>query len=106
MTKYNKTNIMKNAWVFFRTNRYGTFANCLRRAWADAKAEKNVKDEHGEATKTYYAWTLFGREVIHGQKAVAKITVTDPRTKNGTRVIAFFTEAQTCELGTQPAKAV
>lgn len=103
MTKYNKANIMKNAWRLFKTNRYGTFGNCLHLAWNDAKTEKATKDAE---LKTWFGWTLFGREVIHGQQAVAKYTVTDPKTKNGTRVLAYFTYDQTCELGTQPAKAV
>jgi len=105
MTKYNRAEILKKAWKFFKANRYGTFGECQKRAWADAKAYRKVNEEHGTA-RTWYGWTLFGREVIHNEKAVAKITVTDPTTKNGTRVIAFFTEAQTCEAGTQPPKAV
>ena len=106
MTKYNKANIMKKAWTLYKANRYGTFGNCLHLAWNDAKTEKGVTDTYGENTKTYYCWTLFGREVIHGQKAVAQIKVTDPRTKNGTRILSYFTYDQTCELGTQPPKAV
>ena len=105
MTNFNRTQIFKNAWTFYKANRYGTFGECLRRAWANAKAYKNVNDQYGQV-KTWYGWTMFGREVIHEQKAVAKITVTDPTTKNGTRVISFFTLDQTCEAGTQPPKAV
>lgn len=105
MTKYNKANIMKDAWTFFKANRYGTFGECLRRAWANAKAFVKVNAENG-TVRTWYGWTLFGREVIHGQHAVAKAVITDPKTKAGTRVVAFFTEEQTCEAGTQPPKAV
>lgn len=107
MTKatYNKAEIMRQAHTFFKANRYGTFGECLHRAWENAKAYVNVNKTHGTA-RTWYGWTLFGREVIHNEKAVAKVTITDPKTKNGTRVISFFTEAQTCEAGTQPPKAM
>lgn len=104
MTKYNKAEIMRNAHKFYQANRYGTFGECLHRAWENAKAYKGVNDKFGTA-RTWFGWTLFGREVIHNEQAVAKAVVTDPTTKNGTRVICFFTEAQTCEAGTQPPKA-
>ena len=104
MTKYNKANIMKDAWTFFKANRYGTFGECLRRAWANAKAFVKANEENGEA-RTWFGWTLFGREVIHGETGKIKFTITDPKTKNGTRAITLFTLAQTCEAGTQPPKA-
>ena len=103
--KYNKAEIMRNAHKFYQANRYGTFGECLHRAWENAKAYNKVADKYGEV-HTWYGWTLLGREVIHNETTVAKVTITDPKTKNGTRVICFFTEAQTCEAGTQAPKAV
>ena len=100
MTKYNKANIMKDAWKFFKANRYGTFGQCLHRAWENAKAFVKANEENGEA-RTWFGWTLFNREVIHGEKGTIKFTITDPTTKNGTRVITLFTLGQTCEAGTQ-----
>ena len=105
MTKYNKTRIMKDAWTFYRANRYGTFGECLHRAWENAKAFVKANEENGEA-RTWFNWTLFGREVIHGEQSTIKFRITDPTTKDGTRGIALFTYEQTCELGTQPPKAV
>ena len=102
--RYNRTQIMAKAHRLYRTGRYGTFANALRLAWADAKAIVAIREEYGEV-RTWYGWTLVGREVIHEQHAIAKVKVADPDTQKGTRVLPFFTYAQTCELGTQSAKA-
>lgn len=101
--KYNRQQIMKKAHELYRTGRFGTFANALRTSWADAKAVANVQNTYGEV-HTWYAWTLLGREVWHGETAVAKVTVADTKTKNGTRVLSFFTYEQTCEVGEQPVK--
>ena len=44
---YNKSEIMKNAWNIYRNrgpvSRIKTFAEALRRSWADAKAKVQVK---------------------------------------------------------------
>lgn len=101
--KYNKHDIMTKAHRLYRDGRYGTFANCLTLAWRDAKAVAEVRAQFGEV-KTWYGWTLVGREVWHNETTVAQVVVTDPKTKNGTRKISFFTYEQTCELGAQPVK--
>lgn len=101
--KYDRKAIMAKAHKLYRTFRYGTFANALKLAWQDAKAVAEIRAEHGEV-RTWYGWTLVGREVIHEQHAVAKVKLADPKTADGTRLTPFFTYEQTCELGTQPPK--
>lgn len=100
---YNKRAIMAKAHELYRTGRFGTFANALTIAWRDAKAVEHVRATYGDV-KTWFGWTQVGREVWHGEHAIAKVTVADAKTKNGTRVIPFFTLAQTCEAGEQPTK--
>ena len=92
MRKYNRSEIMKKAWAVAKA-RGVAFADALRRAWADAKAIARALAVVGEA-KTWYGWKERGFEVIHGSKAIFQITVADPKTKNGERVISFFTRAQ------------
>ena len=36
-SKYNLPKIMRNAWYMFKVNLYKTFAEALRKAWANAK---------------------------------------------------------------------
>ena len=105
MTKFDKKAIMTKAWELFKANRYGTFATCLKLAWEEAKGIKAIADEYG-TIRTWYGWTLFGREVIHGQKNIGQVNGYDPKTITGKRMLSFFTFEQTCELGTQPPKAV
>ena len=101
--KYNKAEIMKKAHVLYRDGRYGTFTNALKIAWRDAKAVADIRAEYGDV-KTWYGWTLVGREVWHGEKAVAQTTVAEAKNKKGTQVLSFFTYEQTCEIGEQPYK--
>lgn len=42
MRKFNKSEIMKNAWRKFRAA-MGTFSKCLKAAWAEAKGVVSVK---------------------------------------------------------------
>lgn len=46
--KYNKSEIMKKAWALFK-NAFGTFSECLKRAWQIAK----MSDGWKAATKYY-----------------------------------------------------
>ena len=76
--KYNLSEIMRTAWNLFR--KLGIcFAECLRRAWAAAKAEPinaervaMAKAAAGitEDTNTWSGWRELGYEVIHGSKAL------------------------------------
>ena len=76
--KYNLSEIMRNAWNLFR--KLGiSFAECLHRAWAAAKAEpvnaeriSKAKAAAGitEDTNTWSGWQKLGYEVRHGSKAL------------------------------------
>lgn len=76
--KYNLSNIMRKAWELFR--KLGEdFAECLRRAWAAAKAEPvnaaritDAKANAGivEPVNTWAGWKRLGYEVRHGSKAL------------------------------------
>ena len=103
--RFNYRTIMLQAWKIFR--KIGcTFSEALRRSWKTAKAaEENVdrirkaKDAAGvaEEARTWYGWTLTGREVIHEVKALFQAVVIDGSTKSGTRVLSFFGLSQTQE---------
>lgn len=92
---YNLAKIMNKAWELFRATG-NTFAECLVQAWAEAKAFVQAINEAGvtEEVHTWYVWKLMGYEVEHGSKNVFQITVADPKTKTGKRVISFFTKSQ------------
>ena len=108
--KYNLKEIMSKAWELFRKAhlKIKDFAEALRRAWALAKcADNNAKlieeaiKKSGvtERVKTWYAWTLEGREVIHESKCLFQVTVEDPTRGIGkTRVLSFFGLSQTAEI--------
>lgn len=94
--KFNLRNIMKSAWSFYRKSDI-TFADALKMAWANEKKLKTAKAAAGitETVRSWYAWFAAGREVIHESKAVLKVTLIDPTTKNKTRIHSYFTESQT-----------
>ena len=106
-TRYNLSNIMKRAWQLFNATT-DTFAECLKKAWADDKAffEAIRKNLIFEEVHTWYGWKELGFEVIHESKNVFQITVSDPKTKSGTRVLSYFTKSQVVPLGSQELKEV
>ena len=89
---YNKREIFTKAWAVAKA-RGIAFGEALKRAWADAKAIAKALLVVGEA-RTWFRWKELGYEVIHGSKAVFQVTVADPKTKNGERVLSFFTRSQ------------
>lgn len=99
-TTYNLSNIMKKAWKLFNSTTK-TFAECLKQAWADAKAFVNAIRNNfiTEEVHTWYGWKELGFEVIHESKAVFQITVADPKTKSGTRILSYFTKSQVEMIG-------
>lgn len=99
---YNKTQIMKTAHELYRAGWADDFAEALRMAWANAKTVADVRKKFDVEIRTWYGWKMVGKEVYHDEHAVAKVTVFDAHTKKGTRVLAFFTEEQVCDEGTQP----
>lgn len=103
---YNKRAIMLEAHRFFRDGRYGTFANCLRCAWDNAKKIKNFAEGVGEEVHTWYGWTLLGREVRHEEHNIGQLELWDTFKNKIMGIKSYFTREQTCELGTQPPKGV
>lgn len=107
MKKYNLSAIMKKAWSLFRQAAKKTaitFSEALKRAWAWGKvqpankaiieataAELGIEEEY----HTWSGWQALGRMVIHTSEAAFKVTVTDPLTKAGTRVMSFFIYSDT-----------
>lgn len=96
--KYNRSKIMSRAWHLFR--KYSiSFAQALRTAWQNAKAAMTAKAEAGitEETHTWAGWKVKGYEVIHESKALFKAVMTDPKTKTGSRLVAYFGLSQVQE---------
>lgn len=86
---------MKKAWTLFKAN-IGTFAECLKKAWEDAKAfvtalKNSLIDEE---VHTWFGWKELGYEVIHESKNVFQVVVSDAKTKSGTRTLSYFTKSQ------------
>lgn len=110
--KINLSKLMHKAWSLYRSAAKSaaiSFGEALRRAWRWAKAQaantakvQTEADALGidEEYHTWAGWQSLGRMVIHTEQATFKVKVTDPLTKNGTRVKSFFTYSQT-----QPAPA-
>ena len=95
MEKYNLSGIMTAAWRIFRKG-VQSFAVALRMAWANAKAHNAAKDAAGitEETHTWAGWRDLGYEVIHESKALYRAILSDPATKNGTRITCYFGASQ------------
>ena len=54
MKQYNLSEIMKGAHNSFRTGKYATFADALRKSWKVAKFSKEVESRR-EANEAYFA---------------------------------------------------
>ena len=95
MKKYNRPQIMSEAWRIFRKG-VQSFAVALRMAWANAKAHNAAKDAAGitEETHTWAGWRDLGYEVIHESKCLYRAILCDPATKKGTRVTCYFGASQ------------
>ena len=100
--KYNLKNIMTKAWTLVKA-RAMTISTALKKAWADAKAFIEAINDNliTETVHTWYGWKTLGREVIHNSTALFQITVSDAKTKSGTRIVSYFGESQTCLIGEQ-----
>ena len=95
MKKYNLSQIMNAAWRIFRKG-VQSFSKALQMAWANAKAHNVAKEEAGiaEETHTWAGWRDLGYEVIHESKALYRAILSDPATKNGTRITCYFGASQ------------
>lgn len=105
--KFDLRNIMKTAWSLFRKLNLA-FAECLRRAWAVAKAApinaeriERAKMTAGitETIKSWYAWKMAGFEVVHGSKTVLQVELLTPAKGAGkTFLTSFFGESQVAPI--------
>lgn len=103
---YDKALIMRNAHKLYRSGRHGDWANCIVKAWADAKTIKATVEAIGEEARTYGGWLALGYEVIHGQHNVGQCIVNSIRWINKTtEILSFFTRSQVCPIGTQAPKS-
>ena len=100
--KYNRKEIMTQAHTFYRDGRFGGWAECLKKAWFNAKAVKATVEALGAEAHTWYGWTLLGKEVRHGEKTVAQVVVFAPLKNKTQTVKSYFTAEQVVDLGTQP----
>ena len=95
MKQYNHSSIMSAAWRIFRKG-VQSFAVALRMAWANTKTHNAAKAAAGitEETHTWAGWRDLGYEVIHESKALYRAILSDPATKNGTRITCYFGASQ------------
>lgn len=101
---FSKKQIMTEAHAFFKDGRFGDFAECLRKAWQNAKAIKAFLEGLEEVAHTWSGWQFFNREVRHYEKTIGQVEVWAILKKSIRTVRSFFTFSQTVELGTQPPK--
>lgn len=94
---YNLKNIMNKAWNLFRAN-FGTFSDCLKQAWEEAKELVSAVKIIGAEVRTWFGWKQMGFEVMHGSKAVFQRTIADTTTKSGYRVVSYFTRSQVAPI--------
>ncbi len=92
---FNLSSLMHSAWRFVR-KLHITISAALRLAWHNAKAAAAAKAAAGitGTTHSWAGWKAAGYEVVHGATAAYKVTTTDPTTKNGNRIVAYFTADQ------------
>lgn len=55
MTNYNLSQIMKAAHAMFRTGKYASFAEALRKSWKTAKFRRQIEAEKTETTAFHEA---------------------------------------------------
>lgn len=96
---FNKSKIMYTAWDFVKANRSDNMSDALVKAWHNAKTINAISNNG--VLNSWYGWKEQGREVIHGSKCIAQATLFDVNTKNGTRVVSYFSAEQTCLEGEQ-----
>ena len=101
--KYNLSKLMKKAWTIYRKTA-STFGEALKAAWVwiRVQAANTAKVDATAAAlgveeecRTWAGWKALGRMVIHTEQAAFKVTVDDPSTRKGTRVMSYFLYSQT-----------
>lgn len=92
--KWNLKEIMTKAWEIYRKPylKCGTFAEENNATINNAITKSGVS----ERVRTWYGWTLEGREVIHESKCLFQVTIKDGTRGDGkTKVLSYFGESQT-----------
>lgn len=105
--KYDLSKLFKKAWSLHRQalkKGNANFGNALRAAWtwirvqaSNAALVEAAAQAAGvvEEYRTWASWQAVGRAVIHTSEAAFKVTVADPLTKSGTRVMSYFIYSDT-----------
>lgn len=103
--KYNLRKIMLRAWKHYKANKELSFAECLHRAWLSEKAleinQKRIEEARTaagvtEEARTWSDWKKFGREVVHGMKAVFHVAlIWGSKGDEAVYNASFFAESQT-----------
>ena len=106
--KYNLSKLMKKAWSLFRQAAKKaaiTFSEALKAAWRWIKVQdaNRAKIEAAanaagivEEFHSWAGWKALGRQVIHTEKAVFKVTIDTPEKGDGkTFLKSFFLYSQT-----------
>ena len=96
---YNKSNILKSAWRFYRANKASNMSEAFTMAWANAKAVKALADANGEI-RTYSGWQEVGKVVRHGEICKLRLNLY-ACTKSGKYMTCFFTPSQVCDIDEQ-----
>lgn len=63
--KYNKSNVMKTAWIFKKKNITMSFSECLRHAWGIEKRNAKIREE-----KERYFKSICESVIADGEEAV------------------------------------
>lgn len=105
--KYDLSRLFKKAWSLYRQalkKGNANFGNALRAAWtwirvqaSNAALVEGAAQAAGivEEFHTWSGWRALGRMVIHTSGAAFKVTVADPLTRSGSRVMSYFVYSDT-----------
>lgn len=96
MKRFNLSQIMRKAWGFFKKGT-GNFAECLHRAWINAKLIADAKEKAGisEAVNTWAGWRDNGCMVAHGSKCLFQVKLVKHDGKSYTA--SYFGQSQIME---------
>lgn len=110
MKRYDLSRLMKKAWTIFKRAARKvavTFSAALKKAWEWLKVQDSnrkaieaaaVEAGYGEQiVHTWNGWANLGRMVVHGERAVFQVVISDPTTKTGSRIQSYFIREQTQE---------
>lgn len=110
MKRYDLSVLMRKTWAIFKKAARKvavTFSAALTLAWkwlkcqdGNRKAVEAAAVEAGygdQIVHTWNGWANLGRMVVHGERAVFQVVISDPTTKTGSRIQSYFIREQTQE---------